>query len=477
MKSVPTIATCAVAGLGAALISLFALSGCSTQTATSPAGNDTVEAAPTHKSPDVHLIRITPDFAKRIDLQTEPVEKRLLSNNLHVTGQIRAEITKERDVTARFSGRVVKVNVALGQHVKAGQVLATVDSQENSDLQAELLEAKSKLAIALAHEEREKQIYSEYLQRPPSLIAAQTRHDETKVQLELSQAEFTRQQGLYREKITSQKNFMEAQAELAKAKLAFSQATAELQREKALYKNKAMLKRDLQLAQAETARAKQQMATLRQRLKFIGMTPEMVQNVLDTNEVMGVVPLVSTGQGVVTHFDVAAGEIIGPGKHAFTITDLSEVVVNADIPEVDVQSVQLGAPVTVSMASYPGEKFQGYVSFISENVNPETRTVAIRARLDNKLHKFKTNMFAQIDLKGQPKLLLAVPKTAVQERDGKKVVYVQTPEGFIEKSLTLGSDTEKFYEVTAGLTPGEKVATQGSLLLKSELTYQQASRQ
>lgn len=470
MKSVFTIAACALAGIGVALT----LSGCGSRETAPTDHNGTVEAAPAHTDPS--LVKVSAEFARRIDLKTAAVSKRSLANNLHVTGQIHADVGKEIDVTARFSGRVVKVNVSLGDFVKTGQILATVDSQENSDLQAELLEAKSKLTIAQAHEERERQIYEEHLHRPPALIEARTRHDEAKVHLELTQAEFERQQGLYREKIASQKDFMNIQATLAKAKLAFRQAAADLAREERLYKNKAMLKRDLQLAQAETSRAKQHLETLKQRLRFLGMTPALVQQVLSTNEVMGVVPLLASGSGVITHHDVAPGEIIDPGKRAFTITDLSTVVVNADIPEVDLQSVHIGAPVTVTIASHPGEKFLGYVSYVSEHVSPDTRTVPIRARLDNKARKFKSNMFAEIDLKGQPKLLLSVPKTAVQERDGKKIVYVQTPQGFVERLIKVGGDTEEYYEVTSGLTEGEQVATQGSLLLKTELTYQHAHK-
>jgi RND family efflux transporter MFP subunit len=470
MKSVFTIAACAIAGIGVALT----LSGCGSRDSAVKDHNGTVEAAPAHQDPN--LVQVSSEFAKRIDLKTAGVEKRMLANNLHVTGQIHADVGKEIDVTARFSGRVVKVNVSLGDVVKAGQVLATVDSQENSDLQAELLEAKSKLTIAKAHEERERQIFEEHLHRPPALIQARTRHDEAKVHLELTQAEFERQQGLYKEKIASQKDYMIVQAALAKAKLSFRQAAADLAREERLYKNKAMLKRDLQLAQAETAQAKQRLETLKQRLRFLGMTPGMVQHVVATNEVMGVVPLLASGSGVITHHEVAVGEIIDPGKRAFTITDLSTVVVNADIPEVDLQSVHLGAPVTVTIASHPGEKFLGYVSYVSEHVSADTRTVPIRARLDNRLRKFKSNMFAEIDLKGKPKMLLSVPKTAVQERDGKKIVYVQTDHGFIERPIRVGGDTEQYFEVSAGLREGEQVATQGSLLLKTELTYQHAAK-
>lgn len=428
--------------------------------------------APTASRQGARVVKVPAEVSREVEIKDEPIELRRLAVSLHVTGQIKPDVGREVNVNTRFSGRVTEVKVVPGQYVHPGEILAAVDSQQISELQAELIEAKSKVYVAEAHEERERQVYEEQVQRPKSLIQARTHFDETKVHLELSESEYYRQEGLYKEKISSGKDYLIAKANFAKARAAFTQAEVDLQREQRLYANKALMKRDYQLAQAETARARQHLNTLQQRLQFLGMAPHMVLTVLNTGRIVAEVPIISPAAGVVTHQSVAVGEIISPDKHAFTITDLSQVVVAADLPEVDVSRVKLGSPVQVKIASYPTEHFGGLISYISEHVNPETRTVAIRARLDNSKRLLKSNMFAEIDIEGKPSLMLACPKSAIQERDGRKVVYVLDPAGYEERPIETASETELYYEVANGLKEGERVATQGSLMLKTELTYQ-----
>lgn len=418
------------------------------------------------------VIVMPSDVAEKIEIRTEPVKRRKLNLALHVTGQIKPDVGKEVNVNTRFSGRVTDVMVKPGEMVRIGQPLAKVDSRQITDLQAELVEAKAKLSIAEAQAERERQVYEEQLQRPKTLIQARTHYDESKVHLELAESEYKRQEGLYREKISAQKDYLRAKAAWAKAKAAFEQAEVDLQREERLYENKALMKRNLQIAQAEVLRAKQHQNMLKQRLKFLGMGAGTIQQVMNTGNILGVVPVVSPANGIVTHQGIAVGEIIDPDTQAFTITDLSDVVVAADLPEVDVQRVKKGHPVQVRIHSYPDKVFKGIVSYISENVNQETRTVAIRARLPNKERRLKKNMFAEIDITGVPIEKLACPKSAIQERDGRKVVYLATKEGFHERQIETGSETEQFVAVTSGLEEGDVVATQGSLMLKTELTYQ-----
>ena len=442
---------------------ILILGGCSS---TRPA--ETVDAS---QSGNQKTVQIPAKVERLVDIRNEPIQKRMLALSLHVTGQIKPEVGKEVNVNTRFSGRVTGVRVAPGQYVRSGDVLAIVDSHQISDLQAELIEAKSKLLIAEAQEERERQIYEEQLLRPKTLIQARTHCDETKVQLELSEAEFKRQEGLYHEKISSAKDYLAAKGGLAKAKAAYGQAHVDLQREERLYANKAMMKRDYQLAQAETARAKQHQNTLIQRLQFLGMAPHMVQQVLAGGKIIAEVPIVAPASGVITHQRTAVGEVINPEENVFTITDLSSVVVAADIPEVHVPKVQIGSKVHVKVASYPNVAFAGTISYISEQVNPETRTVALRAKLPNPDRRLKSNMFAEIDIEGQPQMLLACPKSAIQERDGKKVVYVYTASGYQERPVETGNETEEYAQVLAGLSEGERVATQGSLMLKTDLTY------
>ncbi len=416
-------------------------------------------------------LTVSSNVAKHMQFAAEKIEKRVLGEDLHMTGRIRPYIGKEADVAPRFSGRVLEVNVKPGQAVHQGQVLALIDSHELASLQGELIEAQSKLRIAEAQQERERLVYEENIQRPKSLIEAKTHFESTKVHLELVESDHKRIEGLYKAKIAAAKDFLAAAATLAKAKLEFKEAQTQLAREESLYKNRALLRRDLQLAEAETLKEKNHFTTLQQRLEVSGMAADMIKALLKTGKIVMTLPIRSGVDGVVTHQDVSVGELVGPDKHLFTITDLSTVVVIADLPEVESNGIKIGDTVKVRIPSMPGKVFTAKISWISDMVNAETRTVPIRATLENKERNFKINMFADIELRALPQTVLACPKSAVQDKDGNKIVFVQEGDRYVEKRVELGRDDEKYSQIISGLQEGEQVVTTGSLMLKTEMSY------
>jgi membrane fusion protein, heavy metal efflux system len=238
-----------------------------------------------------------------------------------------------------------------------------------------------------------------------------------------------------------------------------------------------LLRKDLQLAHAEMLREKQHVDTLKQRLILFGMPKAMVERVVSTSTITPFVPIVSPVAGSITAHQVAVGEIVSPDKKFMTVTDLSTVMMTADIPEVDVPQVRMGAPVEIKVSAFPQETFNGIISYVSDVVNPTTRTVAIRASLPNPHRKLKTNMWAEIDLPGAPASVLAVPKAAVQERAGSQVVYVATSGGYEEHRIEVGRDFGEYLEIKTGLREGDQVATQGSLLLRTAMTNRQTTEQ
>ncbi len=445
----------------------LALAGCGGPKPEQPTSEAHPAEAATPKGP--RLIQLAGKTADQLQIQTEAITRNKIIVPLHLTGRIEPDFGKEVDVSSRVTGKVRSVRVHPGDVVAAHQVLAQVDSREISDLEAEVIEAKAKLTTAEAQEERERQIFEEQLQRPKILIDAQATYQSAKVRKELAESEFKRVEGLMHERIAAAKDYISAKATLATATVEYNQAYTDLQREQSLYKNKAMMKRDLQLAQAEAARERQHFKTLKQRLKFLGVTT--VDQLLTSGHISGVVNITAPVTGVISHMDIAQGEVIHPEKSIFKITDLSTVIVRADLPEVDLGRVKMGDSVNIRVSSYPNQTFKGVINYISDHVSPESRTLSIRARLDNPLRKFRTNMFAEIDLQGEPRMVLACPKAAVQEHDHEKVVFVERQGGFEERKIKTGIESEQFVEVVSGVEPGEKVATQGSLMLKTELTY------
>lgn len=455
---------------------LLALALTTVAVATSSCGGAPKEdkhAASVHPDPNApQVIKLTPEATQQADVKTEVVQMRPISVPLHLTGRIEPDFGKEVDVSSRISGKVTALLVKPGQFVNNGQVMAVIDSREISELEAEVIESKSKYDIAKSREERERQIYEELIARPKALIEAKSTFRRAKVQKELAESEFKRVEGLYKEKISAQKDYVAAQAKVAQETADYDQALLDLQRETELFKNKSLMKRDYQLAVAETLRDKQHLNTLTQRLEFLGTDKNQIAELVKFGKIGGTTRVLAPETGVVSHFEVAVGESIHPDKSLFKITDLSTVIVSADLPEADLQRVKQGSTVKVKIASYPDKVFSGVISFISEHVHPDSRTVSIRARLENPDKKFRTNMFAEIDLEGQKQNLLSLPKQALQEHAGQKIVFVLTKDGFEERKIKIGKESEDFVEVVSGVEQGEKVATQGSLMLKTELTYQ-----
>ena len=80
-------------------------------------------------------------------------------------------------------------------------------------------------------------------------------------------------------------------------------------------------------------------------------------------------------------------------------------------------------------------------------------------------------MFAEIELEGAASTALACPRDSIQEHGKEKIVFVKTPEGFEERRVTVGFEGESYVQILSGLREGEVVATQGSLMLKSEISH------
>lgn len=100
--------------------------------------------------------------------------------------------------------------------------------------------------------------------------------------------------------------------------------------------------------------------------------------------------------GIVTEYDVAVGELVEPQHQLFTITDMSSVWVLADLYERDLASVQSDLDVTVTVEAYPDRTFRGHVTYVSDLIDPATRTAKVRSVVPNPDGALKLAMFAKV---------------------------------------------------------------------------------
>lgn len=175
--------------------------------------------------------------------------------------------------------------------------------------------------------------------------------------------------------------------------------------------------------------------------------------------------------GVILEFQIAPGEILSTDQEVMTIANLGRVWVIASVYERDLGRVRTGQTAEISFVSFPDRTFSGRITQVAQRLDPETRTAKVRVEVQNKGQQLKLEMFGNVRLPTQdPRIVPAIPETALQQVDGKNAVFVQIKaQEFQRREVELGHKADGWVEVTHGLKPGERVVTQGSFYLKSTL--------
>jgi cobalt-zinc-cadmium efflux system membrane fusion protein len=180
--------------------------------------------------------------------------------------------------------------------------------------------------------------------------------------------------------------------------------------------------------------------------------------------------------GVILERHASKGERVEPGKELFLVSDLSEVWVWADLREHDVpfifRNVNGGATFDAEVRSPAGGKsYRGKLDILSGTMNEQTRTVKARIVVSNPDGHLRPGMFVNIRvfLPGGGSVV-AVPKTAVLSDEGRTFVFVHKEGDYwIRRPVTLGKRLGDMVEVRSGLAAGQRIVTDGSFLLKSDV--------
>ena len=173
--------------------------------------------------------------------------------------------------------------------------------------------------------------------------------------------------------------------------------------------------------------------------------------------------------GVVIRVQVAPNEVVDPGMELFSITDLSEVWVQAEVYEKDLGRIRMGQSALISVDTYPDRKFSGKVAHISDTLDPKTRTAKVRCVVPNKDWRLKLDMFVSVDVPTTlGRKVLAVPTAAIQQMAGKNIVFVRESEQkFQIREVQVGEAAGGLTEILAGLAEKEPIVNQGAFHLKS----------
>ena len=206
------------------------------------------------------------------------------------------------------------------------------------------------------------------------------------------------------------------------------------------------------------------------RLRLWDVTEEEIARLVASGEPRRTLTFRAPADGVVVERKAVQGMRFAAGETLFGIADFSSVWLIADVAEQDIGRVRVGMPARVRLDAYPGEVFDGRVTFIAPTLRAEIRSAQVRVELDNRDGRLKPAMFAQVELPvTTTDLPLVVPRSAVIDSGVRSVVIVDRGAGrFESREVKTGRRGDESVVINEGLREGESVVVAANFLIDAE---------
>lgn len=360
------------------------------------------------------VVELSEEAQRNASVTTSPATLITLPSVIELTGVVTPEESRVAHMRPPARGLIEQVSVRLGDRVKAGQTLVAYDNIQLGEL------------------------IGDYLTNQATLRQAQT-------DLEVKRAALARGEALIKEEAIARQTLDQRRAEFQNGEAAVASERARVSKvEEQIHR--------FGLSDADLA----------------NLRPEEGQS---GHRVASHTVLRAPFDGIITKYDVAQGELVEPERELFTVADLSTVWVLADLYEKDLGRVQANTTGTVHVEAYPDREFTGRVTYISDLIDPTTRTAKVRCVVANVDGALKLDMFARVIVPtSDRRQALTVPVAAIQQIDGQHVVFVrQSPTRFERRDVRVGTTAGDRVEVSGQLKPGEVVVGSGSFYLKTGL--------
>jgi multidrug efflux pump subunit AcrA (membrane-fusion protein) len=467
---------------------------------------------------DEARVRLAPGGHDRFGVMIGSAGPATLENEVRLTGEIVLNEDRLVHVVPRVPGIARDVRASVGDRVSAGEILAVIDSAELAAAKLDYFEAVSELGCCQFELPRAQAIHDgalkmlELLESLPSLEELResargetgeygSRLLSTYAAYVLAKTSYERERSLNAKQISSEGDFLAAGSAFKKAHAEYYGARDSVAfevRQKLLEASKA---RQLAEFRAETAK---------QRLYMLGLTEEEVavlagpapfghgSDAADAHECAdpdctdcaahGDDATASTGAhsrphrsgpglyairapfaGVVLQRHITLGEHVEEDSEIFTVADTSSVWADLAVHARNLAAVRPGLEVALR-ADHDGIETRGVVAMVTPFVEAATRSATARIVLDNADGRWRPGTFVTgliNDSVGSAPV--AVPRDAVQNIDGRDVVFVEHEDGFEATPVTLGRTDGTHAEIVAGLQPGTRYAAAGAFHLKATL--------
>lgn len=418
-------------------------------------------------------------------LTTVKVAKTNLSTYVGATGTVRT--TQNSIVTWQTSGKVQTINVKVGDKVQADQVLASLDPASlpssvilaQADLQTAqqaldtLMNSKVNIATAEQAVANAQQTYDDAKTKyeglayprgtPTDIENAYTQMQYAQAKLADAQTAYNAVQSLpswYSEKISALNNLTQAQQRLYS-----TSATWQWLRGRPTPNDMALAKSAMDLAEAQLKEAQRQYDLVKNGPTDADIAAakakiQAAQNTLD------MVNVVSPINGTITEVDIIPGDTVSPGTTAFRVDDVTNLYVDLQVSEIDINSVQVGQAVELSYDAIPDKTYKGVVTEIGVIGTSANNVVnyPVTVKLTDPDSKVKTGMTTGANIVVSTIAnVLAVPPKAIRSVNNVNLVYLVINGNTRPVRVTVGASSDTLTQVTSNqLKEGDAVLANAS---------------
>jgi cobalt-zinc-cadmium efflux system membrane fusion protein len=261
-----------------------------------------------------------------------------------------------------------------------------------------------------------------------------------------------------------------AKSEFFKATVDLELARTNLEREKRLFDRGVGAQKNYISRQAEVRVAEASLEAAEKKLHVLGFSEREVEKIADTHEQNPIIRLFAPIPGKIVEHNSVLGAMIDQSSELMAIMDPTMLWIDADVYERDIAKIRAGQTVEASVPAYPGESFRGKISYIADQLNDESRTITVRAEVENRDYMLKPGMFADIKIHlNHATQVLVLPREAILDDNTDQIVFVKHNGSYAAKKVEVGAKENGFCEIKSGLEEGEEVVVNGNYQLKSKL--------
>lgn len=384
---------------------------------------------------------VSAETAKHIGLKTAEVGRHSIEEVIELSGVVKPLPDRHRAVVSRLSGRILQVTKQVGDPVKQGELLARIDSPEQSRNLYEVRKIEVEYLKLLLEFERAK------AESERTASEVKSAHE----QFTFADSEYERARGLSKDGAVSEK-------ETAQRKSDRAQAEANIRKSEI----------ELSLARRTTEGLQRQAEALR-----VSRESLLIMNNLDPRVDLGlpftsVLEIKAEADGVVVRRTAIPGHWAQAGESILEIADYGEVQIEGEIPESLLSRIIGRQADKVRIRTPADPKFlgEGKIRFITPQLEPQKRTAHLIVDAKNTPGVLRGEMWVELSVVvREAKNALVVPRSAVIVHGPMHFVFLESGGQYQKQDINPGVSDDRFVEVKDGLAPGDEVVVQGAYSL------------